>query len=38
MVLVNLKTDAQNIDSRFKLSSEKFNNITGGKKSKLKFG
>lgn len=33
-----IKTDAQNIDSRFKLSSEKFNNITGGKKSKLKFG
>tara|TARA_R110002072_G_scaffold23429_1_gene81084 strand:- start:49 stop:888 length:840 start_codon:yes stop_codon:yes gene_type:complete len=33
-----IKTEAQNIDSRFKLSSEKFNNLTGGKKSKLKFG
>lgn len=33
-----IKTDAQKIDPRFKLSSEKFNNITGGKKSKLKFG
>jgi hypothetical protein len=34
----SIKTQAQNIDSRFKLGSERFNNLTGGKKSKLKFG
>jgi len=34
----NIKKEAQNIDSRFKFSNEKFNKLTGAKKSKLKFG
>ena len=34
----NIKKEAQNIDPRFKLSNEKFNKLTGAKKSKLKFG
>lgn len=33
-----IEADSQNIDSRFRLSNEKFNKLTSAKKSNLKFG